>query len=253
MTIARRIFQLKARYRGSVLGFLWSLMNPLLLLGVYSFVFTLVFRPRVEGANPYPLFLVTGLFPWIWVSSSILEGTASLVSNASLIRRSVFPAELLPLVPLLSNLVNFALSLPIIALGLVLGRVAGHPVGGPGFALLPLVVLVQLPMVAGLCLGLGALAVHFKDVRDIVTNALTLCFFMTPILYSLDAVPHPSLRALIHLNPLTPFMLAYQETLFRGGVPGVALWGEMILAAALFWLVGVWLFDRLSETLIEAV
>ena len=247
------IRELKARYRGSALGFLWSLVNPLLLLGVYSFVFSLVFQPRVEGANPYPLFLVTGLFPWFWLSSSIAEGTSSLISNASLIRRSVFPTELLPLVPVLSNLVNFACSLPIVVLGLILGQFAGHSVGGPGFAALVLVVLVQLPMLAGLCLGLGALAVHFKDVRDIVTNVLTVCFFMTPILYSLDGVPHRSLRVLIRLNPFTPFVLAYQETLFRGVVPGLALWGEMILASVFFWLLGAWLFDRLSETLIEAV
>ena len=91
--------ELKARYRGSVLGFLWSLANPLLLLAVYSFVFSVVFKPaRRRRHEPYALFLVSGLFPWIWLSASPLEGSMSLVANSGLIRKAVFPAELLPMV-----------------------------------------------------------------------------------------------------------------------------------------------------------
>src|ERR1700742_1470735 len=98
---------LKARYRGSVLGFLWSLANPLLLLSVYTFVFSVVFHqaPNSEN-NPYALFMVSGLFPWVWLSPSLLEGTMSLIANAGLLRKAVFPAELLPMVSVLSNLVH---------------------------------------------------------------------------------------------------------------------------------------------------
>jgi ABC-type polysaccharide/polyol phosphate export permease len=245
--------ELKARYRGSVLGFLWSLANPLLLLGVYTFVFSLVFQPRVEGQSPYPVFLVCGLFPWVWVSSSLLEATTSLTSNAGLIRRSVFPVELLPLVPVLANLVNFLLSVPILVLALVAARSLGEPVGGPWIVLLPLVILVHLPFVSGLALALAALAVHFKDVRDIVANLLTLGFFLTPIIYSIDALPHPALRALIQWNPLTPFVLAYQDVLFRGRAPEPPVVAGMVVAAAVAWTLGAWVFDRLSDTLIEAV
>ena len=98
--------ELKARYRGSVLGFLWSLVNPLILLGVYSFVFSTIFSPRYSGAKPYPIFLMTGLFPWIWVSTALLEGTQGVISNAGLIRKAVFPAEILPMVSVLSNLLH---------------------------------------------------------------------------------------------------------------------------------------------------
>ena len=93
--------ELKARYRGSILGFFWSLVQPLLLLAVYTFVFSVVFQPRSAGADPYALFLVCGLFPWIWLSTALVEGTTSLVASAGLIRRAVFPAELLPIVPVL--------------------------------------------------------------------------------------------------------------------------------------------------------
>jgi ABC-type polysaccharide/polyol phosphate export permease len=245
--------ELKARYRGSVLGYLWSLVNPLLLLAVYTFVFSLVFAPRVEGQSPYPVFLVAGLFPWVWVSSSLLEGAASLTNNAALIRRSVFPVELLPLVAVLSNLVNFLLSVPILIGALLVARALGHAVGGPALVLLPLVILLHLPFLCGIAMALAALAVHFKDVRDIVANLLTLGFFLTPILYSIEAVPQRSLRALILWNPLTPFVRAYQDVLFRGRSPETEVWLGMVAASAVAWVLGVWVFDRLSDTLIEAV
>lgn len=265
--------ELKARYRGSALGFLWSLINPLLLLAVYSLVFGLVFRPRGPGAMaPYPLFLISGLFPWIWVSASLLEGTVSLSANAGLIRKAAFPAELLPVVSVLSNLFHFLLALPILALALLVGRGLGYPVGGLGFALLPVVVVLQLPMITGLALGLSALNAHFKDMRDIVANLLTLGFFLTPIIYPLEAIGIPALRMLIRVNPFTPFTVAYQHALFCGGVPGLApaggavgecmrgsaglgaeIWLQMALASALAWIAGAWIFGRLRETLVEAV
>lgn len=245
--------ELKGRYRGSVLGFLWSLVTPLLLLVVYTFVFSIIFRPRFEGADPYPVFLVAGLFPWIWISTSVLEGTVSLTASASLIRKTVFPAELLPLVPVFSNLMNFVFALPVIGIGLVAARALGHSVGGWGLMVLPLVVVVQLPFVAGLSLGFSALTVHFKDVRDIVTNLITLFFFASPIIYSLDSIEYEWLRNLIRLNPFSPFILAFQHVLFAGVVPPPWIWGQMALMSAVSWLAGSWIFDRLSESLAEAV
>lgn len=246
--------ELKARYRGSALGFFWSLVNPLLLLAVYSFVFSVVFQPRVPGMEPYPLFLVSGLFPWIWTSTAILEGTVSLTANAGLIRKAAFPAELLPAVSVVSNLAHFALALPILAAAMVAGRLLGYGVGGPGFLLLPAVVALQLPVVAGLALGLSALNVHFKDVRDLVSHLMTLFFFLTPILYVVtpETVPFWPLRALIRANPFTPYTLAYQDVLFLGTVPAPDLWLQMAVTGALVWAAGAWIFSRLRETLVEA-
>lgn len=244
--------EIKARYRGSVLGFLWSLANPLLLLAVYSLVFGFIFQQRIEGASPYPLFLICGLFPWIWISTSILEGTMSLVANAGLIRKSAFPAELLPVMSVLANLVHFLLALPILAAALLAGRfVWDAPVGGLPFLLLPVVVLLQLPMISGIALGLAALNVHFKDVRDLTINAVTLLFFLSPILYLLSVLP-PKLQLVIHLNPFTPFILAYQQVLFHGVVPGPVRWLAMLGVSALLWILGASLFERLRDTLVEA-
>lgn len=244
--------ELKARYRGSVLGFLWSLANPLLLFGVYTLVFGFIFRPRFEGVEPYALYLVTGLFPWLWVSGSLLEGVASFTANSGLLRKAVFPVELLPTVPVLANLVHFALALPILVVALVAGHALGHPVSGTPALLFPLVMALQLPMLTGLSLGLAALNVHFKDVRDLLANLLTLLFFLNPILYPLEALPHPALRWLVRANPFTPFTLGYQETAFFGEAPGPLLWLQMAGVSLVCWAAGAWVFDRLRDTLVEA-
>lgn len=246
--------ELKARYRGSVLGFFWSLVNPLLLLAVYSAVFGLILVPeRAEGIDPYALFLISGLFPWIWFSSSLLEGSASLVANAGLIRKAAFPAELLPIVAVTSNLVHFLLAVPIMGLALLAGRLLGYPVAGWGALALPAIVLLELPLIAGLVLALAALTAHFKDVRDLLNNLLTLLFFATPIIYPLHGVPHDWLRLLIRINPLTSYTLAYQQALFQGSVPAGPLWIQMALVSLVAWVAGSWFFGRLRDTVVEAV
>lgn len=246
--------ELKARYRGSVLGFLWSLANPLLLLTVYTFVFSVVFQPRVAGADPYALFVVSGLFPWIWLSTSMLEGSMSLLANGGLIRKAVFPAELLPMVSVLSNLVHLLLALPVILVALLASWLLGHGVGGTAALLLPAVILLHLPLVAGLAVGLSALTVHFKDARDLLANFLTLLFFLTPVLYPLESIRHiPPVWWVVRLNPFTPFILAYQEVLFYGRNPTPELWAQMALVSFAAWFLGTWLFERLRETLVEAV
>ena len=245
--------EVKGRYRGSVLGILWTFMNPLLLMLVYTFVFTQVFQPRFGGDSPYPLFLICGLFPWIWMSTSVLEGTSSILANASLIQRSVFPAELLPMVPVLTNLTNFVLSLPVIVVGLAVARWLGYPVGSWGVVALPLVVALTLLYLAGLALALSALTTHFKDIRDIVANLITLLFFTTPVIYGMRGIESDTQRVVVQLNPFTPFVVAFQDTLFFGQLPGIGAWVHMLSVALVSWLLGAWIFDRLRDTLAEAV
>src|SRR5271154_2157176 len=100
---------LKARYRGSVLGFFWSFINPLLLLLVYSFVFSTVIPNRTEGIQPYALFMFCGILPWTWFSASLTEAASALISGGNLIKKVLFPAEILPIVSILANMVNFFL------------------------------------------------------------------------------------------------------------------------------------------------
>ena len=247
--------EVAARYRGSALGFVWSLVNPLMLLAVFSLVFGLFFAPRSGDSttSPYPLYLVTGLFPWIWASSSLLDGTVALTVNAGLIRKAVFPLHLLPIVTVCAHLVHFLFAVPILVGALAVGRLLGHPVLSALSPLALVVVALELVMLAGAALGLAVVHVHFKDLRDLLANVLQLLFFMQPILYSLTDVPWGSLRAAILINPFTPFTLAYQRLLFFGELPAAATWAHMAALALLAAAVGIWLYRRLADTLVEAV
>ena len=243
--------ELKARYRGSVLGFFWSFVNPLLLLLIYSFVFTVVMPgihpPELE---PYALFMFCGILPWVWFSSSLLEASSVLIAGGNLIRKVLFPAEVLPIVTVLAGLVHFCLGLPILAAFLVYYRV---PVTPSDLAWFPVVVIVQLVLTLGLALLVAALTVHFRDVRDLLSNLLTLWFFATPIIYPLSQAPE-EVRWMLNLNPFTHLAISYQEVLFR---PGPFMQWKRLLAVGAFsatvLLLGYFVFDRLRETLAEEV
>lgn len=248
--------ELKARYRGSALGFLWSLANPLLLLGVFSLVFGRILGPRggESEAHPYALFLITGLFPWIWASTSLLEGTVSLTANAALVRKAAFPVPVMPVVVTGANLIHFLLALPILFGALGVGRAMGFDVlSSPWVAAVPLVILLELLMLSGAALGLAVLHVHFKDVRDLLNNLLQLFFFLAPIIYPMSLIEWPAVARLIRLNPFTPFTLAYQDLLFFGRAPSVSVWLQMVILALVAWIVGSWLASRLGESVAEAV
>jgi len=242
--------ELKARYRGSVLGFFWSFLNPLLLLLTYTFVFTVAMPSRAAGLEPYALFLFCGILPWTWFSSSLLESSTVLITSANLIKKVVFPAEVLPIVSVLAGLVNFALGLPILAIFLAYYRT---PVAALDLLWLPVIVAAQLMLTLGLALLVSALTVHFRDVRDLLQNLLTVWFFATPIIYPLWNAPE-RWRRLLELNPFTHLAVAYQEVLFRPGPFAEA--GRLLLVMAVslvVFTVGYFVFDRLRDTFAEEV
>jgi lipopolysaccharide transport system permease protein len=241
--------ELKARYRGSVLGFFWSFLNPLLLLLIYTFVFTVaVPGARGAGLEPYALFLFCGILPWTWFSSSLLESAGVLIAGANLIKKVVFPAEVLPIVTVLAGLAHFLFGLPILGIFLAYYRTELAPLD---LAWFPVIVAIQLVLTLGLALLVSALTVHFRDVRDLLHNLLTVWFFATPIIYPLWNAPQ-RWQQLLQLNPFTHIALAYQEVLFRPG-PYVG-WRRLLLTggvAVVTLAFGYFVFDRLRDTLAE--
>src|SRR5438067_1707783 len=211
---------LKARYRGSILGFFWSLANPLLLLGVYTLVFTRFFPQQAVQA--YPLFLFAGILPWTFFSAAVLESTVSISGNAGLIKKVMFPAEALPLVVVLSHLVHFALAIPILLVATLVFMLLGKVTIGVTILLVPVIMLVQTVFVAGVAMTVSSASVLFRDLRDIITNLMQLGFFITPIIYLIDRIDSRPLRALLRLNPMTPFVIAYQHILFFGSLPSLS-------------------------------
>jgi lipopolysaccharide transport system permease protein len=240
--------ELKARYRGSVLGFLWSFINPLLMLLIYGVVFGYVLASsRTKNVEPYFLFLFCGILPWTWFQASIAEGSGSLIAGGNLIKKVLFPAEILPAVTVFTNFVQFLLGLPILLAFLVYeGKLSATSL------LLPLPILVQLVFTLGLALLVSALTVHFRDLQSILAHVLHLWFFATPVIYAYVET-RGRLRSVLKFNPLTHVVVSYQQMLFDGRFTDWrGLLGASLAAALLFWA-GAVLFDRLRDTLAEEV
>jgi ABC-type polysaccharide/polyol phosphate export permease len=243
--------ELKARYRGSVLGFFWSFINPLLLLLIYSFVFAVVLPNRSPDTKPYALFLFCGILPWTWFSSSLLESSNVLIGGGNLIKKVLFPAEVLPIVTVLANMVHFLLGLPILGLFLLYYQHASISLFEA--ACFPLVILVQLVLTLGLALIVSALTVHFRDIKDILANLVTFWFFATPIIYRIQDMP-PTYKWLFDLNPFTHLAVSYQEILFFEGPFGHRWWLLALGGASiLLFLFGYFVFDRLRDSFAEEV
>src|SRR5512143_996956 len=245
--------ELKARYRGSVLGFFWSFINPLLLLLVYTFVFRYVLPARQPNLDPYALFLFCGILPWTCFSSSILESSNVLIAGGNLIKKVLFPAEVLPIVNVLANMVHFFLGLPILGAFLLYYRHA--PISAAEIAWFPVVILVQLLLTLGLALIVSALTVHFRDIKDLLSTLLTFWFFATPIIYPMSLMDQfPWSYRLLNLNPFTHLAISYQEILFYQGPFGHWRWLLALgVASVAIFLAGDFVFDRLRDSLAEQV
>ena len=245
--------ELKARYRGTFLGFLWSLLNPLLLLGVYTVVFTLVIPARVPTHVPYPLFLFAGLLPWLFASGALLDAAIVLPDNGPLLKKVVCPPEVFPAVTVLAHLVHHLLALPILLLAVAAASALGVMPVPWTFLLFPLPLLLWVVAVGGLVMAVSALAVHFRDLKDLLQNLLNLGFFLTPIVYSPRQVPAGILRHGVLLNPATPLMTVYRDVVLYGTVPPLSTWLWACAVAAGSWLFGAVVFSRLRDTLAETV
>ena len=249
--------ELKARYRGSVLGFFWSFINPLMLLLVYTYVFKYIMPANWKGIEHYELFLFCGLLPWTWFSSSLLESSGSLIAGGNLIKKVLFPAEVLPIVTVLANMVHFFFGLTILVVFLVWFQAPITPIELLWF---PVTVFVQLLLTLGFALILSALTVHFRDVRDIIGNLMTFWFFATPIIYPYMNMDDP-LRTdddwrttVMNANPFSHLAITYQEILFFDGPVGHWRWLLALGGASIvFFLFGYFIFDRLRDTFAEEV
>jgi lipopolysaccharide transport system permease protein len=236
---------LRLRYRGAGLGYLWSLINPLLLLLTYTVVFSRIMRVNIPD---FPLYLGCGILPWIWFTNSVMAGVRSVETGAGLLRRVYFPAQLLPLVHVTSQFVHFLLSLPILLAFLAL---TGHAPGAPMLALLPLFT-VQFTVLAGASLVVSALGVRFQDTEYIVSNLLLIFFFLAPIVYPPEHVPE-ELRSYLWLNPVAVLVDGYRDILFFDKWPEWSRIGAAALGAlGILWL-GTTVFDRMRWKFVEQI
>lgn len=242
---------LSSRYTGSFMGFFWAVIHPLAMVITYTFIFSYIFNARLgpeAGTTSFTLWLLCGMLPWIFFSESVQGANNVLIANTSLITKTVFPSELLPLSVILSNLVNQAIIFSII-LALVFAFT-----GKVTFFILFLPLYVILLSLFSLGLGWMAASVNLfmRDAEQIITVIINFWFFYTPIIYEFSKVP-PHLRAMIKLNPLCYAVEGYRLSLLGTGYPET--WGLLYfgIASIFLFIAGGLVFRRLKPGFAEVL
>jgi len=240
---------LAARYRGSALGFLWSLLNPLLMMAIYTLVFQYIFRLSAPGV-PYPAFFLTGLLAWSFVHTATMNAATSIVDHHALILKARFPRIVLPVSTVLSNLVNYLVALPLLLLFLLYFGI--RP--GPALLLLPLALLQLVAVATGLALVVACLTPFFRDLVPLLEALFLGWFFATPVLYP-ASLPQTNLPraafAVYELNPMAGAMALVRVAFLGEGVAWEPILAALPATGALLWI-GLVLFRRIAPRLPDA-
>ena len=237
---------LKLKYRDSVLGFLWSLANPLMLILVYTFVFGHIIRVNLPN---FSYFLMVGILPWNFFSQSVMMSTGSILDNGSLIRKVALPKEVFPVATVLFNLAQYFLALAVfLPMTIFFFRI---PLSWSMAAIVPLLALHVL-FTLGLTFVFATATVFYRDVRHFTEILLALLFWLTPIVYDIRTIPD-SLRRAIQLNPLSFFILSYQDILYRRDFPGADRLLTLAVLSLLSLVLGYFLFHSYKSRFAEEV
>ena len=245
------IRDLKLRYRNSALGFLWSLMSPLLMTLVFILVFTVLTQSNIAD---YPVYLMAGLLPWLFTQGSIAGALHSVTGSSNLINKVYFPREFLPLAVVLAGFVQFSIAYALLIIGLLIFRVELHTT----IIFVPLIMLLNLVFVAGLAMVVATINVFFRDLQHLVEIGLLAWFFLTPIFYTLDIVPNTSFLGLdVHrwvfsLNPMATLVTDYRYLLMEGYLP-IRHTTVTLVAAIVLFVLGWYLMRRFSHRFAEIV
>lgn len=239
--------EIKIRYKQSVLGVLWALLQPVSLM----LIFTVVFGYIVEvptGGIPYPIFAYSALLPWTFFSNSISTATSSLLNNSNLVTKVYFPREVLPLASIGAAFVDFLIAAVLYLLLLIIYRMPLQPV----MLLLPLLLIVQIMLTVGVSLFASAAIVSYRDVRFVVPLALQLWMYMTPIVYPIALVPE-RLRPLYMLNPMAVVVDSFRRITLYGQPPQ---WNYLLVGAVIsgsMFLIGYVYFKRTEPTFADVI
>lgn len=236
--------ELRGRYKGSVLGFFWTFLNPLLQLLVYSLVFSVIVRVDVEK---YYLFLFVALIPWLFFSTGLTAGAGVVINNKDLVKKIYFPREVLPIAHVLTNFINMLLSF-IVVFAVIL--FSGIGFNFAALLLLPIIFIVEFMLVLGITFLVSALTVYLRDLEHILTIGNMAWMYLTPILYSITMVPERFVSILM-LNPMTPIILAYRDILYYTKVPQLSTLIGAIIMGIVMLIIGYLTFSKLQRNFAE--
>lgn len=235
--------EIRGKYKGSFLGVLWSFVNPLLMTLVYAIVFPFLLRSTTPH---YVTYLVIGILPWTWFTTIIAQGTTTFLSNAGIIKKVYFPREILPISVVTSGLINYLISLLIIAIFLICS--------GIGFSwyilYLPLIIIVQYVFSLACVFLTSSINVYVRDAEYIINFLIQMVFYATPILFTLDMFPARFQKFLV-FNPMVTIINSYRDALFYQNMPNLKSLGIVFLACFVFLCVSYKIFKKLEKGFAE--
>ncbi|BAZ09922.1 ABC-2 type transporter [Calothrix sp. NIES-4071] len=252
-TLVRR--DLEARYKGSVLGNLWPLLNQLSQLFIYTYVFSYVLKVRLtlkalpDNNFTFGLWLFAGLLPWIAFSGGLMQSATSVVGQPNLVKKVVFPLSLLPLVPILSSFIESSFGLMVLIVFVALTSHTLHTT----LALLPLVWLSQLLLTAGMGYLAAGLTVFLRDIPQTLGVILNIWMYATPIIYPADKIPEGLRNWIFWLNPMTAIVEFYRDIVLNGEVQHWAEWGVATTISLVLFCLGFWVYRRLRPAFADVL
>ncbi len=235
---------LKGRYKGSVLGFLWTFLNPLLQLVVYTIVFSMVMIAPIEE---YYLFLFVALVPWIMFATSVSGGCSCIRAQQDMVKKIYFPREVLPISYVTSQLVNMVLSFLVVFLVLLL---AGKGLDPYALLFLPIIVLVEYLLAMGFCMIFSALTVYLRDLEYLLGIFILAWQFLSPIMYDISMVPE-EIMPIFEINPMTPVIIAYRDILFYQKAPELSTLTSASVFGIVIVVLGFLVFGKLQKHFAE--
>lgn len=234
---------LRTRYKGSFLGFLWTFVNPLLQLVVYTMVFSVIMR---SGIEKYYIYLFVALVPWIFFATSLTASASSIIGNKDLIKKIYFPRLIIPM-----SVVNGAFMNMIFTMVVVFGALIVSGIGISRYIIfLPIIMILEYLLALGISFIVSALNVYFRDLEHILGIVTMAWMYMTPILYDINMVPE-NLQSIFKLNPMTPIILAFRDVLYYKTMPDLSNMGLIFIWSIGFIIVGYALFQKLKKGFAE--
>lgn len=237
--------ELKVRYKRSVLGFLWSLLNPLLMMAVFTLIFSLAFRAPIPD---FPIFFLVGYLPWSFFQASVQVSTGVIVGNANLVTKVYFPREVLPMAVVLSQAVHFGLAMIVLFIALLVKGYNFLPYL-PGMLLATLLLFL---FTTGVSMFFAAANTKLRDIQEFLNVLFLTWFYLTPVIYSLEQIPE-RFRWVIQLNPMTHVVEMMRDSLYRGTLPSSRRLAAGAISALVALLIGFTVFRRFADDFAKEV
>ena len=239
--------EIRGRYKGSLLGFIWNFIVPLIQILVYIVVFTHIFRSGIEN---YSIYLISGMIFWILFSESLVDGSAIMVMNSDMLKKIYFPRSVLAIAIILSKVVN---CLIMIGLFFVIAGVLDYGVSPVALLFLPVILVISFFFILGFVLALSALDVYLRDVQYLVSVVLMAWVWMSPIMYSTDFIDNEYVTTFLKFNPITYFVSVFHDILYWKTVPDMFDLGICALLALAAMVIGVAVFRKLEKDFAEVL